>query len=255
MPKAKVITISNHKGGVGKTTSAVNIAVALGKKHQQVLLIDLDPQANLTQSLYHTATPPESNIYQAMTGKGKLIPINVRDNVDLITSTIDLSGAEMELSGEAGREYILNELLRSVVKDYDYIIIDTPPSIGLLTINSLTASDFVIIPVQAHYLAVQGLTKLLEAIDKVKKRLNKKLQVGGVFLTQYNERLNLNTVVADYVKTGQPYKVFKTEIRNNIALASAPAKGQDIFQFDKNSTGAKDYIALATEILKLKTTK
>jgi chromosome partitioning protein len=253
--KAKVITITNHKGGVGKTTSAVNIAVALGKRHKQVLLIDLDPQANLTQSLYNKAEPPESNIYQAMTGKADLIPINVRHNVDLIPSTIDLSGAELELSGEAGREYILSELLRSQLNEYDYIIIDTPPSIGLLTINSLTASDYVLIPVQAHYLAVQGLTKLLEAIDKVKKRLNRKLQVGGVFLTQFNERLNLNQVVAEYIHTGQPYKVFKTQIRNNIALATAPAKGQDIFQFDAKSTGATDYYNLTSEILKLKTAK
>ena len=183
---SKVISISNHKGGVGKTTSAINIGAGLNQLGKKVLLIDLDPQANLSQSL--GLIEPERNIYGALRGEYKLEPLAIVKGLDVIGSTLDLSGAEVEMSGEAGREYILRELIEPIRNNYDYILIDSPPSLGLLTINSFTASDEIFIPLQAQYLALQGLTKLLEVVDKIKRRLNKGLKTGGVFITQYDNR-------------------------------------------------------------------
>lgn len=248
----KVISISNHKGGVGKTTSAINIGAALNRLGMRVLLIDLDPQANLSQSL--GLFYPERNIYGAIRGEYKLQPVEVLKGsqgkgLEVVPSTLDLSGAEVELSGEAGREYILSELLEPIKKNYDYILIDSPPSLGLLTVNAFTASDEVFIPLQAEYLALQGLTKLMEVVDKIKKRLNKKLRVGGVFITQYDRRKVLNRDVVATIKEHFKKEVFKTRIRDNVSLAEAPAKGVDIFRYDPKSFGAQDYLALSEEIL------
>ena len=245
---SKVISISNHKGGVGKTTSALNIGAGLNKLGKKVLLIDLDPQANLSQSL--GIIEHEKNIYGAIRGEYKLQPINIIKGLDLIPSTLDLSGAEVELSGEAGREYILKELIDPIKKQYDYVIIDSPPSLGLLTINSFTSSDEVLIPLQAQYLAIQGLTKLVEVIDKIKKRLNKSLKVGGVFITQYDNRKVLNRDVVTTIKSHFKNEVFKTKIRDNVALAEAPTQGVDIFRYQPKSKGAEDYLALCREIVK-----
>lgn len=245
---SKIISISNHKGGVGKTTSALNIGAGLNKLGKKVLLIDLDPQANLSQSL--GIIEHEKNIYGAIRGEYKLQPINIIKGLDLIPSTLDLSGAEVELSGEAGREYILKELIDPIKKQYDYVIIDSPPSLGLLTINSFTASDEVLIPLQAQYLAIQGLTKLVEVIDKIKKRLNKSLKVGGVFITQYDNRKVLNRDVVTTIKSHFKNEVFKTKIRDNVALAEAPTQGVDIFRYQPKSKGAEDYLALCREIVK-----
>lgn len=247
---SKVISISNHKGGVGKTTSAINIGAGLNKLGKKILLIDLDPQANLSQSL--GLTDQERNIYGALRGEYKLQPIPVLKGLDLIPSTLDLSGAEVELSGEAGREYILRELLEPVRNSYDYILIDSPPSLGLLTINSFTASDEVYIPLQAQFLALQGLAKLTEVIDKIKKRLNKELKVGGVIVTQYDSRKVLNRDVATTIEAHFKAEVFKTKVRDNIALAEAPAQGVDIFRYNSKSFGAIDYLSLSKEILKRK---
>jgi len=247
---SKVISISNHKGGVGKTTSALNIGAGLNKLGKKVLLIDLDPQANLSQSL--GLIDQDKNIYGAIRGEYKLQPIQVLKGLDVIPSTLDLSGAEIELSGEAGREYILRELIAPIKKSYDYIIIDSPPSLGLLTINSFTASDEILIPLQAQYLAIQGLTKLLEVIDKIKKRLNKKLKVGGVFITQYDSRKVLNRDVVTSIKQRFKAEVLKTMIRDNVALAEAPTQGVDIFRYQPKSKGAEDYLALCKEIIKNK---
>jgi chromosome partitioning protein len=245
---SKVISISNHKGGVGKTTSAINIGAGLNKLGKKILLIDLDPQANLSQSL--GLIDQELNIYGALRGEYKLQPINVIKGLDIVPSTLDLSGAEVEMSGEAGREYILKELIDPIKKSYDYILIDSPPSLGLLTINSFTASNEVFIPLQAQYLALQGLTKLLEVIEKIKKRLNKDLKVGGVFITQYDNRKVLNRDVVETIKTHFKDKVFKTKIRDNIALAEAPTQGVDIFRYNSKSYGAEDYLSLCKEITK-----
>jgi chromosome partitioning protein len=245
---SKVISISNHKGGVGKTTSALNIGAGLNKLGKKVLLIDLDPQANLSQSL--GVIDQDKNIYGAIRGEYKLQPINIIKGMDLIPSTLDLSGAEVELSGEAGREYILKELIDPIKKHYDYVIIDSPPSLGLLTINSFTASDEVLIPLQAQYLAIQGLTKLVEVVDKIKKRLNKSLKVGGVFITQYDNRKVLNRDVVNTIQAHFKSGVFKTKIRDNVALAEAPTQGVDIFRYQPKSKGAEDYLALCREIVK-----
>jgi chromosome partitioning protein len=247
---SKVITISNHKGGVGKTTSTINIGAGLNSLGQKVLLIDLDPQANLTQSL--GIVEPTRTIYGAIRGEYGLEPISLPNGVDVVPSTLDLSGAEVELSGEAGREYILKELIEPLRGNYDFILIDSPPSLGLLTINAFTSSDLVYIPLQAQYLALQGLAKLMEVIEKIKKRLNKGLTVGGVFITQYDNRKVLNRDVVATIEAHFTDKVFTTKVRDNIALAEAPANGMDIFSYSPKSYGAEDYKALSLEILKSK---
>ncbi|MBL4753851.1 MAG: ParA family protein [Flavobacteriales bacterium] len=244
---SKVISISNHKGGVGKTTSAINIGAGLHKLGKKILLIDLDPQANLSQSL--GLINQDRNVYGAIRGDYKLQPIQVVKGLDVIPSTLDLSGAEIELSGEAGREYILRELIDPVRGSYDYILIDSPPSLGLLTINAFTASNEILIPLQAQYLAIQGLTKLMEVVDKIKKRLNKKLRVGGVFVTQYDNRKILNRDVVATIQAHFKTEVFKAKIRDNVALAEAPAQGLDIFRYQAKSYGAEDYLSLCRELL------
>jgi len=247
---SKVISLSNHKGGVGKTTSTINIGAGLNKLKKKVLLIDLDPQANLSQSL--GIMEPTKTIYGALKGEYELEPLEIIPGLDLIPSTLDLSGAEVELSGEAGREYILKELIDPMRASYDYILIDSPPSLGLLTINAFTASDEVYIPLQAQYLALQGLTKLIEVIDKIKRRLNKELNLGGVFITQYDRRKVLNRDVVETIKSHYKEKLFKTAIRDNIALAEAPTQGLDIFRYNPKSYGAEDYLSLCKEITKTK---
>jgi chromosome partitioning protein len=245
---SKIINISNHKGGVGKTTSTLNIGAGLTRLGKKVLLVDLDPQANLSQSL--RLTDQERTIYGNLKGEYKPDPIQVVKGLDLIPSTLDLSGAEVELSGEAGREYILREILEPLRGSYQYILIDTPPSLGLLTINALTASQEILIPIQAQYLALQGLTKLLEIVEKISHRLNKELKVGGVFITQYDSRKILNRDVVASIEAHFKEKVFTTRIRDNIALAEAPTQGVDIFRYSPKSYGAEDYLALCKEIIK-----
>lgn len=244
---SKVISISNHKGGVGKTTSTINIGAGLNQLGKKILLIDLDPQANLTQSL--GILEPTKTIYGALRGEYKLEPIEILSGFDVIPSTLDLSGAEIEMSSEPGREYILKELIDQIRDSYDYVLIDSPPSLGLLTLNSFVASDEILIPLQAQYLALQGMTKLIEVIGKVKKRLNKKLEIGGVFITQYDNRKVLNRDVVSAIESHFSDDVFDTKIRDNVALAEAPAQGVDIFRYQPKSFGAEDYLALSKEIL------
>ena len=243
---ARVVSLLNHKGGVGKTTSAVNISAALAKLGEKVLLIDLDPQANLTLSLGIGRQPV--TIYESIRGEAELQPVPVLENLDVIPSVLDLSGAEMELISEAGRELILRELMQPVQYEYDYIIIDCPPSLGLLTLNALTASDYVVIPLQAQFLAMQGLTRIKQVIDKVRFRMNKQLMIGGVFATMYDGRKVLNRDVVETIKKYFGDRVFSTMIRDNIALAEAQARRQDIFSYRPNSSGAEDYLALAREM-------
>jgi len=245
---SRTISVSNHKGGVGKTTSVVNIGAGLANLKQKVLLIDLDPQANLTQSF--GITKPESTIYEVLKGECEVKPINIYENLDIVASTLDLSGAEMELSSEAGREYILDEAITNLKDLYDFIIIDCPPSLGLLTTNALTTCDEVFIPLQSHYLAIKGLAKIVEVINKIKKRLNKKIEITGVFVTQYDKRKILHRDVVETIKTYFQEKVYETKIRDNISLAEAPSQGLDIFRYNPNCTGAEDYANLCKEILK-----
>jgi chromosome partitioning protein len=242
-----VISLLNHKGGVGKTTSAINIGAGLVELGKKVLLIDLDPQANLTISL---GIPRQKyTIYEALRGEAELTPYTYKNGMDVVTSSLDLSGAEMELINEAGREYILRELIGQVVEDYDYVIIDCPPSLGLLTLNALTSSRYVMIPLQTEFLAVQGLAKIKQVIDKVKMRLNKQLDMGGVIATMYDSRRVLNRDVVDTIHKYFGDKVFKTYIRDTVSLAEAPAQRKDIFEYSPRSNGASDYLELSKEIL------
>lgn len=244
---SKVISLLNHKGGVGKTTSTINIGAGLVKLGKRVLVLDLDPQANLTLSL---GVPRQKiTIYEALRGEGELAPYTIKENFDVIPSTLDLSGAEMELINEAGREFILRELFEPFQTEYDYILIDCPPSLGLLTLNALTSSNHVIIPLQTQFLALQGLTKIKQVVDKVRFRLNKKLTILGVVATMYDKRKVLNRDVVDTIHKYFGKKVFNTLIRDNVSLAEAPAARQDIFSYSSRSNGAKDYLALAQEII------
>ncbi|MCB0557174.1 MAG: ParA family protein [Phaeodactylibacter sp.] len=243
----KIFSLLNHKGGVGKTTSAINIGAGLVELGKKTLLIDLDPQANLSLSL--GATRPPLTIYEALRGESELMPVSVKENMDLVVSTLDLSGAEMELINEAGREFILRELFAPIREEYDFIIIDCPPSLGLLTLNALTSSDFVLIPLQTEFLALQGLAKIKQVIQKVKLRLNKNLHVGGVIATMYDSRKVLNRDVVETIKKYFGELVFDTMIRDNVALAEAPSQRKDIFDYSRNSSGAEDYLNLCREIL------
>jgi chromosome partitioning protein len=244
---AYIISLLNHKGGVGKTTSAINIGAGLVELGKSVLLIDLDPQANLTLSL---GIPRQANtIYEAIRGESDLHPVTIKEGLDVVTSVLDLSGAEMELINEAGREFILRELFDPLREQYDFIIIDCPPSLGLLTLNALTSSDYVFIPLQTEFLAMQGLAKIKQVIQKVKLRLNKKLRIGGVIATMYDSRKILNRDVVQTIKKYFGDMVFETHIRDNVALAEAPAQRKDIFSYNRSSPGAKDYLALSKEII------
>lgn len=245
---SSIITLSNHKGGVGKTTSSINIGAGLNKLGKRVLLIDFDPQANLSQSL--GIIDAEFTIYGAMRGFYKITPFTILPGLDIVPSTIDLSGAEVEMIGEPGREYILKETIEPIRNKYDFIIIDSPPSLGLLTVNCFTASNKVLIPLQAQFLALQGLVELVEVIKKIQIKLNTNLSLGGVFITQYDNRKILNKNVSETIVDHFKDEVFKTKIRDNIALAEAPSKALDIFRYNSKSYGAIDYLALAKEIIK-----
>jgi len=242
-----VISLLNHKGGVGKTTCAINIGAGMVELGKKVLLIDLDPQANLTLSLGIPRHP--NTIYEAIRGEAPLVPYTAKDGLDIVISTLDLSGAEMELINEAGREQVLRELMEPLRDKYDYIFIDCPPSLGLLTLNALTTSDLVYIPLQTEFLALQGLTKIKQVIDKVKLRLNKDLRIGGVIATMYDSRKVLNREVVATILKYFGDMVFETMIRDNVALAEAPSKRMDIFSYSPQSPGAEDYIALCKEIV------
>ena len=242
-----IYAVSNHKGGVGKTTSTINIGAALAAKKKKVLLVDLDPQANLTQSL--GINKVEITIYDNLRGEKLISPIEYKSNLYVLPSSLDLSAAEIELSAEPGREYILKEFLLKIKDKYDYILIDCPPSLGLLTINALTAADFVIIPMQAEYLPLRGLAKLTEVINKIQARLNINLKIGCVFLTQYDSRKILNRDVAYSVQEFFGNKFLKSKISSNVALAEAPSQGKDIFSYNKNCKGAEDYFILVEEII------
>lgn len=246
----RVISISNHKGGVGKTTTTINLGAGLTRMKYRVLLIDLDPQANLTQSL--GIVDPAETIYDRLLRSKSMLParfVNI-DGMDVIPSTLDLSAAETELAGEPGREFILRELIKDLRRQYDFILIDCPPSLGLLTINSLTASDEVLIPIQTEYLAVQGLAKLREVIIKIQSRLNENLKIIGVLLTQYDKRKVLHKTIETTIKKTYLGNIFESKIRDNIAIAEAQLNNVDIFKYNNKSHGAEDYTGLCYEIIK-----
>lgn len=249
----KIIAILNHKGGVGKTTTTINLAAALQQKKKRVLAIDMDGQANLTES-FGLSIEEEKTVYGAMKGEYLLPLVKAENGISIVPACLDLSAAESELINEPGRELILKGLIARLLdtQQFDYILIDCPPSLGLLTLNALTAADYLIIPVQAQFLAMRGMAKITNVIEIVRERLNPNLNIGGIVITQFDKRKTLNKNVSEIINDSFCDKVFKTVIRDNVALAEAPIKGKNIFEYNKNSNGAKDYMSLAQEVLKLK---
>ena len=249
----KIVSLTNQKGGVGKTTTSVNLAVSFAVSEVKTLLIDLDPQSNATTGLEQITDEPKGTIYDIIIrgSKTKDIITNTKlEFLDMITSTNDLVGAEVELVNLMSREHQLEKALKSIRKKYDYILIDCPPSLGLLTLNALTCSNSVIIPIQCEYYALEGLGQLLNTVRLVQKNLNRKLEIEGVLLTMYDSRLNLSKQVADEVKGFFKDKIFETIIHRNVRLSEAPSFGKPALLYDANSTGAQNYISLVEEILK-----
>ncbi|MBO98224.1 MAG: chromosome partitioning protein ParA [Flavobacteriales bacterium] len=249
----KIIAIANQKGGVGKTTTAMNLAGSLGVLEKKILIVDTDPQANATSGLGHNPKEIKSGIYECLFNNeiaNKVIVNTNSPNLDLLPANIDLVGAELELVNLNEREYRIRQLLNPVKANYDYIIIDCAPSLGLLTLNALSASDSVIVPIQCEYFALEGLGKLLNTIKIVQQRLNINLQIEGLLLTMYDTRLRLSNQVVEEVKTHFQDMVFKTIIHRNVRLGESPSFGKTIITHDATSKGAINYLNLASELIK-----
>ena len=248
----KIIALANQKGGVGKTTTTINLGASLATLEKTVLVVDADPQANASSGLGVNLQDVETSIYECIINK-----IDVRDAIyttdidglDIIPSHIDLVGAEIEMLNLPNREKIIEQVLAPVRDDYDYILIDCSPSLGLITVNSLTAADSVIIPVQCEYFALEGISKLLNTIKIIKQKLNPKLEIEGFLLTMYDSRLRLANQIYDEVKRHFQELVFKTVIQRNVKISEAPGHGLPVILYDADSAGAKNHLALAKEII------
>lgn len=250
---SKIISLTNQKGGVGKTTSSVNLAVSFAVSEVKTLLVDLDPQSNATTGIEDLIVEPMGSIYDAIIrglSTKDVITKTKLDFLDIITSNSDLVGAEVELVGIMAREFQLEKVLKPIIKKYDYILIDCPPSLGLLTLNALTCSNSLIIPIQCEYYALEGLGQLLNTVRLVQKNLNPNLEIEGVLLTMYDSRLNLSKQVAEEVRGFFKDKIFETIIQRNVRLSEAPSFGKPALLYDANSTGAQNYMSLVEEILK-----
>jgi chromosome partitioning protein len=249
---SKVITISNQKGGVGKTTTSVNLAASLGALEKKILLVDLDPQGNASSGVGIHLEPEAKQIYHALLGEKQMIDIMVQTQVPFVTlapSSADLIGFEIEGIDIENREQCLKKALATVSDQFDYIIIDCPPSLGLLTVNALTAADHVIVPLQSEYYALEGLSRLLQTIELIQQSVNPELTLEGIVLTMFDQRNSLSHQVANEVKEHFPEKLWATKIPRNVRLSEAPSFGKPVLLYDVRSTGATSYLALAQEFL------
>lgn len=247
----RIIAIANQKGGVGKTTTAINLAASLAALERSVLLLDIDPQANATSGLGWEKNHIERGAYDLILEAAEpqdLIVPTALERLFLLPSQIDLAGAEVEMVSIEGREYLLKNKVASLKSQYHYIFIDCPPSLGLLTVNALTAADAVLIPIQAEYYALEGLGQLMNTIDMVRQGLNPRLEIEGILLTMYDARLNLAHQVAEEIRKHFPEKVYKSIINRSVRLAEAPSHGKPVIVYDIASSGAQAYLALAREM-------
>lgn len=248
----RTIAIANQKGGVGKTTTAINLSACLAEKGQKVLVIDIDPQGNTSSGFGIDKNKAKTTIYDVIlseVGINEAIRKNVIDNLDLIPSNVNLAGAEIDLIDVENREYCLKEAIDKVKKNYNYIILDCPPSLSMLTVNAMTASDTVLVPIQCEYYALEGLTQLIQTINLVKKKLNPSLELEGVVFTMFDSRTNLSLQVVENVKDNLKQNIYKTIIPRNIRLAEAPSYGMPINVYDPKSAGAESYMQLADEVI------
>lgn len=248
----RIIAIANQKGGVGKTTTAINLSACLAEKGQKVLAIDMDPQGNMTSGLGLDKDSIEKNIYDLMIGESdvkEVLQKDALDNLDVIPTSIDLSAAEIELIGVEDKEYIIKNAIEKIKDNYDYVIIDCPPSLNMLTINAMTTADSVLVPIQCEYYALEGLSQLIHTVELVKERLNPVLEIEGVVFTMYDARTNLSLQVVENVKDNLQQNIYKTIIPRNIRLAEAPSYGMPINLYDPKSAGADSYMRLADEVM------
>ncbi|CDC36140.1 MAG TPA: AAA family ATPase [Lachnospiraceae bacterium] len=248
----RIIAIANQKGGVGKTTTTINLAACLAEKDQHVLVIDIDPQGNTTSGFGIEKEELENTIYELILGECSLeqcLIKNAVNNLDVLPSNVNLAGAEIDLIGVEDREYILKNKISPIVNDYDYIIIDCPPSLTMLTVNAMTTANTVLVPIQCEYYALEGLSQLLHTINLVKNRLNPELEMEGVVFTMFNSRTNLSLQVVENVKDNLNQTIYKTIIPRNVRLAEAPSHGVPINIYDPKSAGAESYRLLADEVM------
>lgn len=249
----KIIAIANQKGGVGKTTTAINLSAALSENGKKVLVVDIDPQGNATSGFGVNKNEQENTVYELLLGECSIQEAIIKDvfhNLSLIPSNVNLAAAEIEMLDISKKEYVLKKEIDWVKDDYDFIIIDCPPSLSMLTVNALTSADSVIVPIQCEYYALEGLSQLIFTINLVRDRLNENLTIDGIVFTMFDPRTNLSSQVVENVKENIEYHVYNTYIPRNIRLAEAPSYGQPICTYDPKSTGAEKYNELAQEIIK-----
>ena len=248
----RIIAIANQKGGVGKTTTSINLSSCIAAKGKKVLVVDIDPQGNTTSGYGIEKNDLDNTIYELMLGDCSIEDCIIKDvieNISILPSNVNLAAAEIELIGVDKKEYILKNEIDWVKDRYDYIIIDCPPSLSLLTVNAMTTADSVLVPIQCEYYALEGLSQLIHTVNLVKERLNPNLEMEGVVFTMYDSRTNLSAQVVENVKRHSNQKVYRTVIPRNIRLAEAPSYGQPINIYDPKSAGAESYLALAEEVI------